>query len=63
MNKSVLIIVGTRPEIIKTFPIVLRLEDVGIEYTWLFTGQHTDLATSITDSIGVYPDIEFSSEL
>lgn len=34
------IIIGTRAELIKTFPVMLELEKRDIEYTFIHTGQH-----------------------
>ena len=61
MNKKVLVIGGTRPEINKLFPIIFELRDRGIDTVFVATGQHTDLATSTMDEIGLYPDIEFEA--
>mgnify|MGYP001424213476 CR=1 FL=1 len=34
---------GTRPELIKLFPLINKFKELGIEYKTLFTGQHEDL--------------------
>ena len=40
------IITGTRPEIIKMFPLIKQLEKDDIEYKYIHTGQHYDHALS-----------------
>ena len=34
---------GTRPELIKLFPLINKFKELGIEHKTLFTGQHKDL--------------------
>ena len=38
-----LITYGTRPELIKLFPLINKMKELGIEHKTLFTGQHKDL--------------------
>ena len=38
-----LITYGTRPELIKLFPLINKMKKLGIEHKTLFTGQHKDL--------------------
>jgi UDP-N-acetylglucosamine 2-epimerase (non-hydrolysing) len=45
----ILIAYGTRPEIIKLFPVVRELKRRGIEFQTLFTGQQTDLYADVKD--------------
>lgn len=40
---DVLCIIGTRPELIKTLPVVSALQDAGLDTALLQTGQHTTL--------------------
>jgi len=42
----ILLCYGTRPEYIKMAPMIVALEDSGIEFKVLFTGQHLDLLPS-----------------
>lgn len=42
---------GTRPEIIKQFPLIKEFEERKIEYETLFTGQHKDLVKDFQDLI------------
>jgi len=39
---SIIVVVGTRPEIIKMGPIIKELEKRGVEFTYIHTGQHYD---------------------
>jgi len=43
---SIVVVVGTRPEIIKMAPIVKELEKRGMEFTFIHTGQHYDYEMS-----------------
>ncbi|MBO3798464.1 MAG: UDP-N-acetylglucosamine 2-epimerase (non-hydrolyzing) [Thermoproteota archaeon] len=43
---SILVVVGTRPEIIKMAPVIRRLEEKGLEYVFVHTGQHHDYEMS-----------------
>ena len=38
-----LVTYGTRPELIKLFPLINKMKELGIEHKTLFTGQHEDL--------------------
>ena len=56
---NVLVLMGTRPEAIKTFPVVLALE----RSTWfapvvVTTGQHRDLVAPILDLAGIEPALD-----
>lgn len=55
----ILIAYGTRPEIIKLFPIVIELQKRGIPFKTLFTGQQTDLYTDVQDLMPT-PDFSFA---
>jgi len=43
---SIVVVVGTRPEIIKMAPLVKELERRGVEFTFIHTGQHYDYEMS-----------------
>jgi UDP-N-acetylglucosamine 2-epimerase (non-hydrolysing) len=45
----ILIVYGTRPEIIKLFPLVRELKHQGLPFKTLFTGQHADLYDDVKD--------------
>jgi UDP-N-acetylglucosamine 2-epimerase (non-hydrolysing) len=59
---SVLIPMGTRPEIIKLSPVIHALRDGGLAVRTVATGQHYD--ASLTDSffaeLGVTPDARWT---
>jgi UDP-N-acetylglucosamine 2-epimerase (non-hydrolysing) len=55
---NILMISGTRPEIIKLAPVYHALrESSWARVTWLHTAQHGDMARLILDSFDVKPDI------
>jgi len=51
----ILVAYGTRPEIIKLFPLIRQLKRKGLPFKTLFTGQHLDLYEDVKDLIP-YPD-------
>lgn len=55
----ILIAFGTRPEIIKLFPVVHALQQRGIPHRTLFTGQQTDLYEDVKDLVPP-PDFSFA---
>ena len=44
--KSIMIVAGTRPEIIKLAPVIKWLEKLGEEYIFVWSGQHYDYELS-----------------
>ena len=58
---DILIVSGTRPEIIKLAPVYHALQDAGwARVQWLHTGQHADMADQILACFDVVPDITLS---
>ncbi len=57
--KSVLVVLGTRPEAIKLAPLVLELRahPASFRTHLCSTGQHTDLLDPVWKCFGLYPDI------
>lgn len=53
---TILLSMGTRPEIIKMAPIYLELKQRGANVKLLHTGQHSDMATMLYDMFGIVPD-------
>ncbi|MFQ5735692.1 MAG: non-hydrolyzing UDP-N-acetylglucosamine 2-epimerase [Thermodesulfobacteriota bacterium] len=53
----ILIAYGTRPEIIKLFPVVRELQRTGTPFKTLFTGQQTDLYEDVRDLV---PSADYS---
>ena len=43
---------GTRPEIIKQFPVIDEMKKRGIPYETLFSGQHEDLIKDFINLVG-----------
>lgn len=55
---NILLISGTRPEIIKLAPVYHALKSAGWAHVqWLHTGQHDDMANQILDCFDISPDI------
>ena len=55
----ILVAYGTRPEIIKLFPVVRELQRLSIPFKTLFTGQQTDLYADVKDLLPP-PDYSFA---
>lgn len=60
MNKTILVAFGTRPEVIKLYPVIRALS----AKTWahvhiLHTGQHADLVRGLLRELKIVPDIRF----
>lgn len=55
----IVIVVGTRPEAIKLFPIILAIrESRFLEAFVINTGQHRDLVQPVFDLAGITPDVD-----
>lgn len=55
--EPILIVSGTRPEIIKLGPLYHVLRQSGwAQPVWLHTGQHEDMATQMLECFGIEPD-------
>lgn len=55
----ILVAYGTRPEIIKLFPVVRELQRKGVAFKTLFTGQQTDLYSDVKNLLPP-PDYSFA---
>jgi len=55
----ILVAYGTRPEIIKLFPVINELTEQGMPFKTLFTGQQRDLYEDVKDLVP-QPDFNFS---
>src|SRR5262245_52615893 len=56
--KNILLVSGTRPEIIKLAPVYHSLRDAAwARVQWLHTGQHRDMAQQILSCFDIVPDI------
>ncbi len=61
MKKSVLILVGTRPEAIKLAPLVLQLrKSASLEPVLCSTGQHKEMLQSALDEFSLTPDLDLA---
>lgn len=57
MKKKIIIVAGTRPEIIKVAPLYLALKkEKAFDTKLLFTGQHVDLAKELWKLFDIEPD-------
>lgn len=56
-KKTVLVVIGTRPEAIKLAPVVLALKtDPRFDVVTCSTGQHRDMVAPVCDFFGIVPD-------
>ena len=62
-SKKIVISFGTRPEIIKLFPVIKELEKTDNEVILISTGQHSDLLRQTLDVLDIVPDYDFSVSL
>lgn len=60
MKKNILIITGTRPEIIKMAPVYQEFKQQGQAVEWCHTGQHDSLADQTFKAFNVTPDHVFA---
>ncbi len=59
MSKSIAVIVGTRPEVIKMAPVFRALSDLDdFEVTLVSTGQHREMVDQALGAFGLVPDID-----
>ena len=49
--KKILLSYGTRPEIIKLSPVIRELDNRGVQFKTLFTGQHRELYDDVKDLV------------
>lgn len=58
---KVMVVAGTRPEIIKLIPVVKRLrEDSAFETVFCMTGQHREMAQTVLDVFGIRADVDLN---
>lgn len=55
-HTRLLFCLGTRPEMIKLAPLILKARQRGIETILVNTGQHADLLSPLFDLFGLHPD-------
>lgn len=56
----VLVVVGTRPEMIKMAPVIRVLKERGAQVVTLFTGQHREMLDQMARFFGVRPDADMN---
>jgi len=56
----ILVVAGTRPEIIKLAPVYAALRKARLEPEWLFTGQQADLARPTFGVFDMIPEYEYT---
>lgn len=62
-RRRVLVVVGTRPEAIKMFPVIHALRASRTVYPYVITtGQHTDLTQDVLTMAGIAPDARLRVE-
>ena len=60
-RRKVLVVLGTRPEAIKLFPVIRALERTeGIDVVTCVTAQHRGLLDQVLDIAGIKPDIDLN---
>lgn len=57
-GKKILIIAGTRPELIKLAPVVETARTSGADVTFMITGQHKEMAQQVLTTFGVKADAD-----
>jgi UDP-N-acetylglucosamine 2-epimerase (non-hydrolysing) len=61
MNKlRIALIAGTRPELLKIYPIINELSNRGINYSLISTGQQRDLVEQTLKSLDITPDVNLN---
>jgi UDP-N-acetylglucosamine 2-epimerase (non-hydrolysing) len=61
-RRNVVVVAGTRPEVIKTAPILRALRgQPWARVRSVFTAQHRDLASPLFDFFGVHPDVDLDA--
>ena len=53
--KKLLFVLGTRPEMIKLAPLILKVRALGAEAVLVNSGQHADLLSPLFELFDVYP--------
>ncbi|MEO0604266.1 MAG: UDP-N-acetylglucosamine 2-epimerase (non-hydrolyzing), partial [Myxococcota bacterium] len=55
-----LLVLGTRPEIIKLAPVSWALEEEGVPCVTVSSGQHPDLVTGLARDLGIGIDVDLA---
>ncbi len=55
----VIVVIGTRPEAIKLFPVILKLQESAYFRPYVInTGQHRDMVMPVLNMVGITPDLD-----
>lgn len=55
----VIVVIGTRPEAIKLFPVILKLQESAYFNPFVInTGQHQDMVLPVLNMVGIVPDLD-----
>jgi UDP-N-acetylglucosamine 2-epimerase (non-hydrolysing) len=60
-QQKVACVVGTRPEVIKMFPVVQELKRQGLQTSLINTGQHKELSNEIFETFELIPDFDLAT--
>lgn len=60
INRTILCVIGTRPEAIKMAPVILELRKKSFQVRVLATAQHRNLLDQVLDLFGIVPDIDLN---
>ena len=58
MNLRIALIVGTRPEVLKLYPLLVELRNRDVEHVLISTGQQRDLVKQTLKSLSIIPDVD-----
>ena len=62
MTRKIAIVIGTRAQLVKMAPVMLELQNNGIDYWFLHTGQHHETIDDLRADFGIKnPDLEVTS--
>ena len=56
-NGKIAVVFGTRPEVIKLWPVIREAKSQNLEVTTISTGQQRDLLIQTLEDLGIIPDI------
>lgn len=59
MLSKIVVAYGTRPELIKLAPLILKLREEAIDLTVISTGQHKEMLEQLEKLFGINPDVSF----
>ena len=59
--RRIVFVLGTRPEMIKIAPLILKARLLGMEAVLVNSGQHADLLTPLFDLFGLKPDYDLAA--